>query len=580
LIIVSLPLASSATQLNKKMITNYNDKVSLSQRSFFILPFSNGYSAGIYDAEQHEINAFYDMIYLYFDPKIGRKNLLNSAYFGIKDKNNITWLKNIEENSLEYFDESGIIQAIYHINGKILKCYYFAPFTSGKHTMTMLAILENYTNEEIVDFIDCEKNLLINRSSFKKGNNLHYQITLYMDGEKFEETNLEREIGFWQEFHSLEPAIPNKYKKLCRQSTAFLKMAQDRVNGQIIASLPPGEWSICWVRDMCYAIVALISANHLDEAKFGLEFLLNGKANQFKHFYYMGKDYGVGMDYFISICRYFGNGLEWSDELFYQKPKPVNELNNPNIEFDGFGLFLWAFSKYIKQSKDIKFLMDNIKKLKLTGQNILELIDEKVNLIKKDSSIWEQHLTLARHYLYTSITAAKGLKEFLDLLSLIDEDNPTYTFGYYTLINGINNSRSRNGVIRGSFEEKTKYFDASVVEAINFGVVDEFIGLTTIQGIEKKLYNGKGFKRTDNLASYDKMEWVFINMRMALAYLKYSEKEKAINLIDRTNSLAEANFNIIPELYDNDDSYTGQAPMIGYGAGAFIIAVNILIKNN
>ena len=75
------------------------------------------------------------------------------------------------------------------------------------------------------------------------------------------------------------------------------------------------------------------------------------------------------------------------------------------------------------------------------------------------------------------------------------------------------------------------------------------------------------------------MEWVFINMRIALAYLKYGETEKAIKLIDRTQSIAKVNYNIIPELYDANDGYAGQMPMIGYGAGAFINTVNSIIKN-
>ena len=584
LYIHNLPVALASTVgigLNSKMDTdNIAGNNNLSKQSFFMLPFSNGYSAGIYDAKLHKLTAFYDMIYWFKDPQTERRNLLKEAYFGIQlDNGKIIWLKDINEKSIEYFEESAIVNAIYNIDGTVLECYYFAPFTSGKHTITMMAVLKDAGNKKIVDFIDSDSSVLTSRSENKIGGDLHYQVTLNLGGENLEEASLEKEIDFWRTFHSVEPIIPDKYKKLYRQSTAFLKMAQSRENGQILASLPPGEWSIAWVRDMCYAIAALINSNHLEEAKFGLEFLLNGKANQFKHFYYMGKDYGVGMDYFISICRYFGNGLEWTDEMFNQRPKPVNEIIDPNIEFDGFGLFLWVFSEYIKKSNDTAFLKNNIEKLKLTGDNIVGLIDKRVNLIKKDSSIWENHLTLARHYLYTSIVSTKGLKELLDLLSFVDEDNTLYTHGYYTLISGIKNSTDGNGVIKGSLEEKIRYYDASVVEAINFELVDDYIGLATIKGIEEKLYNGKGFKRTDNVGSYDRMEWVFINMRMALAYLKYGESEKAIKLIDRTNSLAKVNYNIIPELYDGNDGCAGQIPMMGYGSAAFINALYSLVNN-
>ena len=461
----------------------------------------------------------------------------------------------------------------------ILECYYFAPFTSGKHNIVMMAVLKDAGNKKIVDFIDCDSSVLTSRSENRIGGDLHYQVTLNLGGENLEEASLEKEINFWQTFHSVEPAISDKYKKLYRQSTAFLKMAQCRENGQILASLPPGEWSIAWTRDMCYAIAGLINSNHFKEARFGMEFLLNGKANQFKHFYYMGKDYGVGMDYFISICRYFGNGLEWSDEMFNQRPKPVNETIDPNIEFDGFGLFLWVFSEYVKKCKDIDFLKDNIDKLKLTGENILGLIDKEVNLIKKDSSIWESHLVLAKHYLYTSITSAKGLKELAALCGLVDEDASKYIEGYNILIQGIKSNTDKNGYLKGSFEEKVRYYDAAVVEAINFDLVDDYIGTNTIKGFEDKLYNGKGFKRTDNVGTYDRMEWIFINLRIASAYLKYGERQKALNLIDRTQNIAKVNYNIIPELYDGNDGCAGQIPMMGYGSAAFINALYSLVNN-
>ena len=553
---------------------------NISKQSYYSLTFSNGYSAGIYDAQLHKLTTFTDMIYWFRDPQTERKNLLKEAYFGVKLENGETiWLKDITEKSLEYFEESGIIFATYSIDGMILECYYFAPFTSGKHNIVMMAVLKDAGNKKIVDFIDCDSSVLTSRSENRIGGDLHYQVTLNLGGENLEEASLEKEINFWQTFHSVEPAISDKYKKLYRQSTAFLKMAQCRENGQILASLPPGEWSIAWTRDMCYAIAGLINSNHFKEARFGMEFLLNGKANQFKHFYYMGKDYGVGMDYFISICRYFGNGLEWSDEMFNQRPKPVNETIDPNIEFDGFGLFLWVFSEYVKKCKDIDFLKDNIDKLKLTGENILGLIDKEVNLIKKDSSIWESHLVLAKHYLYTSITSAKGLKELAALCGLVDEDASKYIEGYNILIQGIKSNTDKNGYLKGSFEEKVRYYDAAVVEAINFDLVDDYIGTKTIKGFEDKLYNGKGFKRTDNVGTYDRMEWIFINLRIASAYLKYGERQKALNLIDRTQNIAKVNYNIIPELYDGNDGCAGQIPMMGYGSAAFINALYSLVNN-
>ena len=75
---------------------------------------------------------------------------------------------------------------------------------------------------------------------------------------------------------------------------------------------------------MAYATVALARAGHLDEARDALIFQLT--AGPGRH------EAEVGMPYRVSITRYFGNGAEESD----------CNAAGPNIEFDGFGLFLWS----------------------------------------------------------------------------------------------------------------------------------------------------------------------------------------------------------------------------------------------
>jgi hypothetical protein len=78
------------------------------------------------------------------------------------------------------------------------------------------------------------------------------------------------------------------------------------------------------------------------EARKGLEFMLKAPSDRFKHYIYRdGKDYGPGVDYQISLTRYFGNGKEECD---------YNEAG-PNIEYDDFGLFLIAFSDYVNRQQ-------------------------------------------------------------------------------------------------------------------------------------------------------------------------------------------------------------------------------------
>jgi len=101
-----------------------------------------------------------------------------------------------------------------------------------------------------------------------------------------------------------------------------------------LASIAPGQWNITWVRDMAYATVALAKSGHFAEAKRALAFQMGATVG--------GYQTQVGVPYQISVVRYFGNGTEESD----------SNADGPNIEFDGFGLFLWSLHEYVKASGD------------------------------------------------------------------------------------------------------------------------------------------------------------------------------------------------------------------------------------
>lgn len=150
---------------------------------------------------------------------------------------------------------------------------------------------------------------------------------------------LDAERATWQSWHTPPPAgLSALEQSLWQQSMAVLRMGQVREpgqgDGQILASLPPGMWNISWVRDMAYAVVALARSGHHAEAKRAIEFQLYADSGKYQ-------DY-VGHPYQISITRYFGDGVEETD---------FNE-NGPNIEFDGFGLFLWTVHEYVEASGD------------------------------------------------------------------------------------------------------------------------------------------------------------------------------------------------------------------------------------
>ncbi len=216
-------------------------------------------------------------------------------------------------------------------------------------------------------------------------------------GTKTPEQVLDAEKAAWASWHTPLPSgLSALEDPLYRQQMAILRMGQVREpgkgDGQILASLPPGNWNISWVRDMAYAVAALAKSGHASEAKRAIEFQLNADSGKYESY--------VGKPYQISITRYFGDGVEETDS---------NE-NGPNIEFDGFGLFLWELGEYVQASKDETSLKAWWPVVSEKVGDVLLALQEQNGLIAKDSSIWEVHWNgQEKHFAYTTLTAATGL---------------------------------------------------------------------------------------------------------------------------------------------------------------------------
>lgn len=94
-------------------------------------------------------------------------------------------------------------------------------------------------------------------------------------------------------------------------------------------------------------IILLLQRLHLTAD----EFMLNAESGHYERYVFSdGKDYGIGMPYKFSVCRYFGTGKEESDYA---------GQTGPNIEFDYFGLSLIACCNYVYKSGDIAFFSKN-----------------------------------------------------------------------------------------------------------------------------------------------------------------------------------------------------------------------------
>ncbi len=403
---------------------------------------------------------------------------------------------------------------------------------------------------------------------------------------------LKRDLDFWNEFHALEPNLdhlPKPQQEVYRQSTAFLKMGQvqeaehPESAGQILASLKD-KWARCWVRDASYAIVALVRSNHLEEAEAAVDFLARTRKEADRDYLAMiNESLEPGQrlnDYLVSVCRYWGSGEEESD---------WND-HGPNIEYDNFGLFLWAYcevAQALPPKERERFLVRHQSDVGSKVAEALLALQEKSGLLAPDSSIWEHHWNLPlgydgrRHYSYSNITAWRGLTSLCELVDSIGkEDSERYRVAAQKIKNAMQSSLiDSDGALVSSLEDLStapdRARDAAVVEAVAWGMLDD--PQPTMDALVRELTSrtpgSPGFFRNDDGNWYDQQEWLLLDLRAASAWQQLGKPEKSQALIQWVTSLAQANFNALGELLDGDGNFQGPFPMAGFGPGAYILAV-------
>ncbi len=398
-------------------------------------------------------------------------------------------------------------------------------------------------------------------------------------GPSMPEQVLESAVEEWETWRKPAPeGMSAAETTVYRVSEAVLRMGQVREAnnedssgdsfhkpyGQILAALPPGNWNITWVRDMAYAISALIDSGHTDEARAALEFVLKADSGHYTE--------QVGMNYQVSVCRYYGRGLEETDF----------DAHGSNIEFDGFGLFLWALGKYRVATGYTDFLDNYWTEIRDDVADVLvDLIDEN-DMIAADSSIWEVHWNgMQKQYTYTSLAAAFGLQYAFALATFAGD--PTtgsiYLQAKNSIVSGIETHAMDDGFLVQSVEEfanNSGYVDASVVDAFNWELFSPTgeVAQTTLARFDTdlKVSHGYGYFRNDDGGAYDSKEWVFIDLRTAHALRLAGREADADALLDWITAQANKNMGLIAELHDpNTAAYDGAVPMVGFGAGAYIV---------
>jgi len=395
-------------------------------------------------------------------------------------------------------------------------------------------------------------------------------------GAKTPQQLLDEERAFWttlQQQLTLPAGLTPDELKVARQSAVMLAMAQVREDsaflrehltrdgevrrtkfpgtlpgvvmhkgkGAVLASLPPGEWTYAWVRDGAYAAAGLASAGLTQQARDAVQFVLDAAP-------------------LPSLTRYTGFG---------QPEQDYNDFG-PNVEYDGYGLTLWAMRK--------AGVNDGAKATAIADE-ILRLIEPSTGLMKKDSSIWETHVMgRERTWTFTNLTAVRGL---CDAHAMTQDVR--YRDAALNLRAAIAEKLTdANGALASNREELlagSGYADAAVLEAFELGLFrrDGRIARATVAMLDAQLKtaSGPGWSRNDDRtdsnglspwgSEYDSAEWVFTDLRGSR--LKPATRS-------HTTAQAAANAGVIPETYDETSgAWKFNAPMIGFGAGAYLLSL-------
>ncbi len=379
------------------------------------------------------------------------------------------------------------------------------------------------------------------------------------------------EIAGWQAWQTAAPSGASALESsVFAESQAMLRMAQvsaaDASDGQILAAVAPGQWNITWVRDMAYSTVALARTGHAAEAKRALQFELGANVGAYQSY--------VGSPYQISVVRYYGDGEEWSD----------SDSNGPNVEFDGFGLFLWALDAYVGLSNDTASLATWWPTVKPKVADVLASLQETSGLIAPDSSIWETHWNgNQKHFAYTTIAAARGLCAAADLATKAGDATSAakYLAAGQKARDALLGLRAPDGTLAQSQEalaQGTNWLDAAAIEAVSFGLVDphKHTAHATVAAIQSGLVppSGRGFFRNQGGGAYDSAEWIFVDMRVGRALETTGQPQASADLLAWNVAQASDNFGILSELHDCVTAdYAGAAPMVGFGAGAYVLSL-------
>jgi GH15 family glucan-1,4-alpha-glucosidase len=566
---------------------------ALPRHSYHALTTSNGLIAGVYDERRGRMTAVLPHIFQAYDSA----RMVEPFVLDVGPP------PTGEKFTVEYRRQTHVISAR---RGR-LTVDYFAPFTTAEKILYVVlsgpkgdvlrtpVAYRRYGSESslLVDSIDVPGPRGEWRKYFLFGftdRNHRDPTTVSRAKHRLESGKgglLEEEVAFMRgviDGARFPEGMTPAERAVMEQSVTVLKMAQvgdqevfPRARGQILAALPPGEWNIAWVRDGMYATMGLTGIGMYAEARKMLRFCLDAASGRYVRYRHTDSvDYGIGIPYQISVCRYFGTGKEETD---------FND-HGPNIEIDGFGLFLSALSRYVERSGDREFLLDRYEEIVRRVVDPIIHCTDSTGLIRRDSGPWERHLP-GKQFTYTSAACAAGLRDFARLCSRERLAGATrFDAAAGRLVDGIRRRCVVDGqFLKGNAEAADPgaydYFDGGTIEAFASGILeDRSLFASHMRAYEAGLRipgERRGFARVSKGDAYDTAEWVLLDLRIAVAMHRLGNPRGARALLAWVTEHAAKNFNLLPELlHERTAAYAGAAPMVGFGAGAYLIAVGVL----
>jgi hypothetical protein len=413
---------------------------------------------------------------------------------------------------------------------------------------------------------------------------------------------VKREIVEFEQWRA-KPVVrfqDEKERHLWRQSETMLRLAQSREpnrpnsptggrhgNGLIVAALPDVYFTP-WVRDMAWATVALVRMGHRAEARAALLAYFNAQPT--------GKMRTAvnGANYQISVVRYFGDGAE---EPFFTME------GSTNIEFDNWGEALWVLGEYLRKYDDPALLKTATHRGPLFESArdfiVKPLIANTETygdglIVAADTSIWEERQKDKRHFAFSTAMAIVGLREFAAVARRAGDDvaRGQALDTQALLEKGFAAAFIRDGKLRGTLEEGVKNdIDGALIPIINFGVVrDQKVIRDAVDRMELLKVASGGYRRVRSTYTdpaifeywYERQEFLFVDLSLAELERRLGSESEADAVLKRIVDKAAADHNIIPEMYvalpcqlfpGKIGDPTGALPMVGYGAGAYVLHV-------